>query len=52
MEVSITTVGPLGRVSAATVACGASGSSSAGLAEVWAEAGTAKATAKAGTRNA
>jgi hypothetical protein len=36
MEVSITTVGPLGWVMAAAVACGASGRASAGVEEVWA----------------
>src|ERR1017187_837018 len=47
MEVSMTTVGPLGRMSAAAVACGASGNSSAGLVDCWARADAANAKAKA-----
>src|ERR1035441_405731 len=55
MEVSMTTVGPLGWTNAAAVAWGASGRSSAGLADFWARAGkaleAAKAAARAGMRN-
>src|ERR1035438_2537166 len=55
MEVSMTTVGPLGWTNAAAVAWGASGRSSAGLADFWAMAGkaleAAKAAARTGMRN-
>src|ERR1035438_3203201 len=47
MEVSMTTVGPLGRMSAAAVACCASGNSSAGLVDCWPRADAANANAKA-----